>query len=592
MAVPMTKLFVIQNITRLTDEQLAEAIASKLITAEDLKKFLPNITDERIEAINEQISYAMVGVDYEAACSANTIEAYRAFIDKYPKHHLANQAKTAIDALQHHEVEAAWASCEQFQDPKLYQDFLAQYPNSKYAPIALERLEEEAWQTCDTNDTASLRAYLATYPNGRYSPTAVAIVEELERLLREEDDIWRACQERNSITGYESYLRQYPQGKYVAQARLTMDEMREKERAVKEKLFNEMRYFPELFSWAKVSDAIKYGEIDYDGYKISLTGEELVDNGLIKRTALNHIASGITFRDAPQLKFENLPPLPEGNTDVYFFGVPASGKSTVLSALLTLGRQRGQARYSPNMLDGRDPCLSYYETLTTNLDYEMLPPRTDQDTCNTIGIGLHSADGKFCNPLTFVEIGGEYFVSVTADLVGEYAKVAVSNHGATAFLSNNNRKILFFLIDYSSVVAKDSQTDVLQKNCLSRALITFANQGVFSKTDTVCVVVTKSDKMGVYDPEERYKVAHEYLTYRHQDFINRLTDECRKYGMNKEVGCQPIVMTFSIGEVGIGDTVNWDTRDADILLNFILNHTRGHRTEPSLWDKLMGAFKH
>ncbi|KGL51765.1 hypothetical protein HQ29_07230 [Porphyromonas canoris] len=592
MAAPMTKLFVIQNITRLTDDQLAQAIASNLITIEDLHKFLPSIANERIEAINEQIAYAMVDVDYQEACDANNVEAYRAFIDKYPRHHYAHQAQQAIDTLQYKEIEATWNSCEQNQDPKLYQDFLAKFPNSKYAPIALERLEEEAWQSCDNNDIASLRSYLASYPDGRYSAMAMAIVEELERLLREEDEIWTACQERNSITGYESYIRQYPQGKYVAQARLLVDELCYKEREMKNKLFEEMRYYPELFPWDMVADAITYGEITYDGYKISLTGNELVDNGLIRRTALNHIASGITFREAPQLKFQDLPPLPEGNTDVYFFGVPASGKSTVLSALLTLGRQRGQARYRPNMINSKDPCLSYYETLTTNLDYEMLPPRTQDDTCNTIGIGLHSADGKFCNPLSFVEIGGEYFLSVTADLVGEHAKVTVSNHGATAFLSNNNRKILFFLIDYSSVVDKNSKTDVLQRNCLSRALITFSNQGVFSKTDTVCVIVTKSDKMGVYDPEERYKLAHQYLTYRHQDFISELTDACRQFGMNKEVGCQPIVMTFSIGEVGIGDTVHWDTRDAEILLNFILNHTRAHRTAPSFIDKLKDAFKH
>lgn len=588
----MTKLFVIQNITRLTDEQLAEAIASKLISEDDLRKFLPSISDERVDAINRQIAYAMVGVDYEEACSANSVEAYKAFIDKYPQHHYAHQALVAIDALQHKEIEAAWVSCEQQQNAKLYQDFLAQYPNSKYAPIARERLEEEVWQNCDNNDIASLRSYLASYPSGRYSAMAIAIVEELEHHLREEEDIWRACQERNSIAGYESYMRQYPQGKYVAQARLRVDELSYEERELKNKLFDEMRYYPELFPWDKVADAITYGEITYDGKKISLTGDDLVDSGLIRRTALNHIASGITFRDAPQLRFEDLPPLPEGNTDVYFFGVPASGKSTVLSALLTLGRQRGQALYKANLINGKDPCLGYYEILTTNLDYEMLPPRTKDDTCNTIGVGLHSADGKFCNPLSFVEIGGEYFLSVTADLVGEHAKVTVANHGATAFLSNNNRKILFFLIDYSSVVDRNSSTDVLQRNCLSRALITFANQGVFSKTDTVCVIVTKSDKMGVYDPEERYKLAHEYLTYRHSDFMQGLSNECRKFGMNKEVGFKPIVMTFSIGEVGIGETVHWDTRDADTLLNFILQHTRGHRTEPSYWDRIMSAFKH
>lgn len=593
MAVPMTKLFVIQNITRLTDEQLAEAIASKLITIEDLRKFLPNVPNERIEAINEQISYAMVGVDYEEACRANTVDAYRAFIDKYPRHHYAHQAQTAIEALQYHEVEAAWASCEQFQTTKYYQDFLAQYPNSKYAPIALERLEDEAWQSCNNNDIASLRTYLATYPNGRYSATAMAIVEELERLLREEDDIWRACQERNSITGYESYLRQYPQGKYVAQARLIIDEMREKERAVKEELFMEMATSPESFSWSFVADIIKYKEVQYNGYTIAVTPEELVDNNLIRRSALNHIASGITFHDALQLNFEDLPPLPSGHTDVYFFGVPASGKSTVLSALLTLGDSRGLARYKSNMLNGIDPCISYYEALITNLGYEMLPPRTGTDTCNTMGINLYSEDQKYCNPLSFVEIGGEYFVGVTQKLGGSNTMGGdISTHGATAYLGNDNRKLLFFLIDYSTIVESDSRVDMLQKQCLSRALEVFSQQAIFSKTDTVCVIVTKSDKMGVYDPEERYKIGHQYLDYKHSSFMKGLTQACRQFGMNKEVGCQPIVMTFSIGEVGIGNTVHVDYRDAEILLNFIRNHTRGHRTEPSFFDKLRDAFKH
>lgn len=593
MAAPMTKLFVIQNITRLTDDQLAQAIASNLITIEDLHKFLPSIANERIAAINEQIAYAMVDVDYQEACDANNVEAYRAFIDKYPRHHYAHQAQQAIDTLQYKEIEAAWNSCEQNQDPKLYQDFLAKFPNSKYAPIALERLEEEAWQSCDNNDIASLRSYLASYPDGRYSATAMAIVEELERLLREEDEIWSACQERNSITGYESYIRQYPQGKYIAQVRLVIDEMLEKERKVKEELFMDMSYSPESFPWAFVADIIKYQEVKYNGCTISVTPEELVDNKLIRRSALNHIASGITFHDALQQSFDSLPPLPDGNTDVYFFGVPASGKSTVLSAILTLGDSRGLTRYKTNMLNGIDPCISYYEALMTNLGYEMLPPRTGTDTCNTMGINLYSQDQKYCNPLSFVEIGGEYFVGVTERLAGNNTMGGdISAHGATSYLGNDNRKLLFFLIDYSSAVETNSKMDVLQKKCLSRALDVFSQQSIFSKTDTVCVIVTKSDKMGVYDPEERYKIAHQYLDYKHKSFMQGLTQACRQFGMNKEVDCQPIVMTFSIGEVGIGNTVHVDYRDAEILLNFIRNHTRAHRTEPSFWDKLKDAVKH
>ncbi len=590
----MTRIFFLTNIKRLTDDEIAEGIAAGFISLVDLPKFIPNISPQRQQDISDALQYAGIKVDWEQAQNDDTVVAYQNFISKYSGHSLAQHAQNRINALMKAVIDAAWIKAEQDNTLAAYSSFVATYPNSDKIEEATERIADFVWDETDKESLSDLQKFLTEYPNSQHYALADAIYSELKKSLEQEDDIWEATLDEHKIAGYESYCSMYPNGKYVATARLHIQELLEVERTLKRRLIEEMRQHPEYFKQDSISKIIRYNELEWNHTIISISKQDLLDEYLISPSALGYIERGKTFNDvAHQIrKFEDLPKLHTEKTDVYFFGVPASGKSTVLASLLHLADKMGVGQYQPTLKDDNtDPCITYYQDMVACLSFEMLPPRTVADTCNLMSVDILSENFKKKNPLNFIEIGGEYFINATESLMGTGRDI--SQHGATQFLSNNNRKILFFLIDYSKVVEAGSAYDIEQQNSLARALHIFS-QGtnpVFSKTDTVSVIISKADKMGDLSEAEQKEEAIRFLKNRYASFMQGLKRHCQTFGMNKASGYSPQIMTYSVGRVGVGDTATINYQDPNKLLNFIRNNSRSYSLEKSLFGKIADALK-
>ena len=595
----MSRLFVMQNVHRFSKEELAQAIAQGALQIDELKKFRADLSTEDLDCILTLIPDEEVETAWQEACEANTIPLYQAFIEKNPKHPYVKTAREKIAILQETEAEEIWARYKQSQREEDLRNFVDKYPGSAHLAEAMQILETSDWEASNKDSIKGLRAFLTDHPSGVYAQQAQAILQELEELYKQDENTWDEACQQNVLSAYKNYVATFAEGKHVPQALLIIAELENAQKRIKELLFEEMRTSPEKFGRDFARDAITKGvAILENGTEVYITGRELVDNGFLSMEAYNYIKAGISANNAKQLTYQDLPPIPTGVTDVFFFGAPGSGKSSVLSLLLNQGEKSGKMLYTPLMKDGVDPCMQYYQDLITYLDYQMLPPRTKEDTCNLINMKMFSGNGKWVNPLCFVELGGEFFYEYTQQFTANDTSGAnLRSHGGVQFIKSNNRKIIFFLIDYSIAESASYEKITKQKQSLERAIFMFSGAfgnntvPVFSQTDTVCVIVSKADKMqGVTTPEERVKLAQEHLLANHRTFFTALKEACAKFGMNKATGFQPIITTFSVGTVQVGDTVSVDYRDAFSLQQFIQEHTRAYKVTGSWWDSLKKAF--
>ncbi len=104
------------------------------------------------------------------------------------------------------------------------------------AEEARERAQAEArdrsyWtETGGVGDEAGYRAYLARFPEGLFANIARARLEEIQdrrRTAAEAQDraAWSIAQSIGSIAGYQEYLAAYPEGVFAAQARTQINEL-------------------------------------------------------------------------------------------------------------------------------------------------------------------------------------------------------------------------------------------------------------------------------------------------------------------------------------------------------------------------------
>lgn len=108
-------------------------------------------------------------------------------------------------------AQMAWEKTSEANTLSGYQEFIEQYPDSEYVPIAKDRVEELCWKQVQAKDSIqAYEKYVKEYSKGKYKSAAQARIEEL---------VWEDVQDSNTIDSYRSYLNKYPVGQHVTDAK-------------------------------------------------------------------------------------------------------------------------------------------------------------------------------------------------------------------------------------------------------------------------------------------------------------------------------------------------------------------------------------
>lgn len=401
---------------------------------------------------------------------------------------------------------------------------------------------------------------------------------EIREVLRKEDEIqqvednlWNSCETINSSAKYQEYIKAYPNGKYNAIAKARIDQIKETQQSQKQGIIDDIK-------------RRSYEITNYDLNQLfdsgSITKDDLITNGIIERDKLDLFLNPPSFY-MDQIEWKDLAALPNDRTDVYFFGVPRSGKSSVLAGVLKTAHKHGLLRTNSQYPTG----ARYADELIrcVNVGYVPRPTDSDEDTVNFICTDLKENGEVY--PFNFVEMSGEYFNRAyeSNDLDGSI--------GARGYLKNNNRKLIFLFIDYSTEVRGDDMSEIAsQDSILNNVLDKLDRDGTLAKTDSLQLIITKADLMDG-DHSERKNVTLEYMKNNHRNLLEFTKDLAIKYNWNKaKDGDNKVLMhPFSLGKFMLGKTYNFNPRDSEELIRRMIQ-TAQNKKKTSIWNKVKKGF--
>ncbi len=601
----------------ITIDELDKLTSERKATLEDKIKNQPNPLELQ--------EWATITATADEDARYNLLQAYiRNWSQSRPaQHHLEEAAKqiNAIDESRRikslKEEEGAW---ESLQDNFLSYPHLEQYLNKFPHSAHRAEIEQAIWGLTDASSEAEVRQYLSAYPN---SPAR----------LQAEDALW-ALIDKEDVAEVERFINDFPQSPRVGEARGVIDSLVEWDSVkASEDIFVVNDYLknnpgsPFRRRAEVMRLSLKQREIEVmkhnknAGYEVQrllrmldegiVALGELVNERIITETIVERLRGSELTDNLPDIKAaleSSQPECPPGFTDVFFFGIPGTGKTCVLMGLACSNALNINLASS-----GGD----YAEALQAYTELGKTPPSNPGDYVTTIPATVTSADGKAMHKLNLVEMSGEEFAFEIARAErqndeGKSTKVFTFEDmgtGATDLLKQDNRKVFFLIIDPTvdyiqflrkQVVGYNETTGLpiyeLQK-CLVRQSAVIQkmvnlfenpdNADVMKRVDCIHIIVTKSDLLGE-TTEERNQKALEIFENKYSQIIDPLYRMSKEYKRNRNTGFQNKLFTFSLGSFYVGGMYEYDNTDSNNLVMAIRNSSAKVRRR-NWWDKLCDA---
>lgn len=366
------------------------------------------------------------------------------------------------------------------------------------------------------------------------------------RLLTKKDDDSFASS--NTVEELQKYLYVFPNGNHVSEAKAKVQRIQD-EKSKEERNRHERE---------KMLQKIKEDINEYDTDDIIKKFDRETLESLCSDLGIN--VQMITNYREPPLKYNNIPQnqseIPEGYTDVFFWGIPSSGKTCALSAIFsTIKKDYSMEAPDCDIKFGatyRDSLINIFRT-----DFAYLPGRTSMDKTQYMPFLLYKRGEKKKRKISFFELSGEVFkyfyeVANNAQIITDFKRDEIERSFQTLelLLRSNNQKIHYFFIDYNQETKHAIDSNGLtQGNYLEAAATYFRDAkdnnnkpvDIFKKkTDAVYVIITKSDEIRDLD---RFASARSFLNDNFGAFMDVLENQCDRHSVYFNV------KLFSIGDV-------------------------------------------
>ena len=515
--------------------------------------------------------------------SQNTLNRLDAYIRKYegtrPKGNRVDEAiakrNEIKDALQREALakeEAEWNAVDPFSMTSLI-GHLNKYPMSAHH----DEIDENVWNITDKENVQQLQDYKVLFPKGKYIGDANARLNAIVE--------WDRVRNSDDIIVVYNYIHNNPRSPYKNEAELLFMKLKQRE-------IDFMRHEPNRYEVSRLQNLVKLG---------IFTKNDLISKGVMTENVWITLNSIDVKNDLPDI-FEAMQnseaKCEDGYTDVYFFGIPSTGKTCVLMGLSCT------SSLQVNLASSGGP---YAEALRQYTDYGMTVPHTPGDFVTTLKatISENINDMEIKHNVNLVEMSGEEFAfGITNNEAREFSFEEMGT-GVTELLRNGNRKVFFLIIDPTTNIVRfnreydeyDEQTGekihklkyavVNQKILMQKIVNIFqdpANSDIMKKVDSIHVIVTKADTLG--EPLQRDDKALEVFNKNYgMNIVPPLIELCRNYNINSNSNYRPKLFTFSLGTFYVGGLYEYEQTDSDKLVNAIMNATGGER-QKTFWDKV------
>lgn len=354
---------------------------------------------------------------------------------------------------------------------------------------------------------------------------------------------------KGSINALETFIKNHPQSIYVDKAKNDIEALRKLDVDKRDEKIQKILDNPNKYTPDEIINSLDIQQLE------SLCGR------------LGISVSSVEKYEKPQLRFNDVKidsseDIPQGYTDIFFWGIPSSGKTCALAAVFSTINKDFVSQSDPK-LHARFNDGSSYRTSLKNIFVNedgigYLPDATNSDRTQYMPFMLKRHDEKNYRKISCFELSGEVFRqfyelknpgSIEGLGIGKWYNndsgefIANPMETLKNVLGSNNQKIHYFFIDYSQdMKSRKDEYGLTQEDYLEAATYYFnSNKDIFKrKTDAVFVVVTKSDEIKGSNKESEASI---FLKNRFSNFIGVLKTLCKEN--NVYLGAK----TFSIGNV-------------------------------------------
>ncbi len=468
--------------------------------------------------------------------------------------------------------------------------------------------EDDDWHTAkDSRNIEALERYLSSYPDGLHRDEARSLIRKVQEANNHAESLntWYSV-DKNSISSLRKYCDDYPDDTHVTEAKKLINKLRKEEfigfdiEALVKRIKNiqadkaVINPHDEIYKTIvgyldrnkiKHSDLLEMIKTDPNILKSNVI-DMLLDNGYldyddfdrlgIDNAFIRHLVSGESLQGfAIPKKLDKINKL---STEVYFWGIPSSGKSCALGAVLSVA---GNGRVAKSMSQDND-CQGYgYMTRLAALfksdnSVGTLPEGTSIYSTYEMGLDLED-ENDAVHPLTCVDLAGELvrcmYKSDAGEDMSEDEMEALET--LTRVLVDNrtkNRKIHFFVLEYGG---EDRKYEGLTQNVyLGGALRYIERTGIFKDdTDAIYLMISKVDKASANNGQLA-GILKEYITQIYGGFYNGLVKISKDCEINNGV---VEIIPFSLGKVCFQDYCLFDERPAANVVRKLLDRTKGFK---------------
>lgn len=481
-------------------------------------------------------------------------------------------------------------------------------PIRKELEKKLKGSEEEDWRkVLSSNSIKALEDYLTIYKDGSHRDEARRMIKCLQAEAEQKTagDKWEIV-DKNSIASLKTFCEDFPDNPHCKEAKKLINELRKEEfigfdiealiirikniQADKIVINKDDEIYKTIVSYLdrkKIShtDLLEMIQSDHNILRASVVNM-LLDKGYldyddfetigINRSFIRHLVNGERSQGFSIPK--KLDKINKLSTEIYFWGIPSSGKSCALGAILSVA---GNGKVAKSMSQDND-CQGYgYMTRLAALfksdnSVGTLPDGTSIYHTYEMGFNLEDENGGI-HPLTCIDLAGELvrcMYKSDADEPMSDDEMASLDTLTRVLIDNRtrNRKIHFFVLEYG---ADDRKYEGLTQNVyLDGALRYIERTGIFKDdTDAIYLMITKVDKAKA-GKGQLSGILKDYIDKNYGGFYNGLVKICKDCEINN--GAVEVI-PFSLGKVCFQDYCLFDEKPASNVIRKLLERSKGFK---------------
>ncbi len=529
------------------------------------------MNEERLDSIFDDIDqYTDAIDDLVVQLQQCGVKNFEDFKDAARRRHVAVK-RSIQDALKkkfEHSEEDDWANASKTDTLQSYQKYLDMYPDGCHREEARDKMKrinerekqdasEAAWEGLDKNSSQDLNGFIDRYPSSQHVEDARKMLKELKRREWEysgpgsdalKQEIADIETDPNIIEPDDEIYKAIK--KYIERGHVTVDEFLKMLQEDSNLIDGEVAY--RLWDSNIISD-----------FSDSGIGRDFMSCVIRKKSQSSR---QIPFMSRSIAEITKVP-----CTEVYFWGIPSSGKTCALGAIMSVANS-GKVAESMQK-DTRCQGFGYMTRLSEIFGecdgkVGILPPGTP--VTSTYEMGFELRKGNNIYPFTFIDLAGElircmYKSDAGENLTKEQQEVLKLLTDVLVSNRTKNRKIHFFVIEYGA--ENRLYEGLSQKTYLESAVAYLKKHQIFKDdTDGIYILISKADRLRLNGEALNDKL-RAYINDKYKGFYGILKSICKDYEIN---GGEVLVQPFTLGKVCFQNYFKFDSATAQSVVNILL----------------------